>query len=105
MRSFSGCLWFVVGEGGLPALSVSLHSLFIIVSFLLNRVPRVGNCPINPSFQLLGMVVKAKKYGCVRHKVQNAIMAAFPLDISVFFVVFSCFNTFPIPWNGMGCHY
>ena len=61
------------GGGGLrPTLSVSLHSLFIVVSFLLNGVLRVGTCPISPSFQLLGVVVKAEEYGCVRHKARNA---------------------------------
>ena len=60
-------------------LSVSLHSLFIVVSFLLNGVPRVGICPISPPLQLLGVVVKAKKYGYVRHKALNEIMELFPL--------------------------
>ena len=73
------------GGGGLsPTLSVSLHSLFIVVSFLLNWVPRVSTCPINPSLKLLGVVVKAEKHGYVRHKALNAIMSAFPSDISIF---------------------
>ena len=92
--------------GGLrPAPSVSFHSLFIVVSFLLNEVFRVGTCPISHSLQLLEVVVKTEKYGCVRHKALNAIMAAFPLDTSIFSVVLFCFSTFPIPWNDLECHY
>ena len=64
--------------GLLPTLSVSLYSLFIVVSFFLNGVPRVGTCPISPSLQLLGVVVRTEKHGCVKHKALNAIMAAFP---------------------------
>ena len=101
-RSFFWCLWCV--EGVLP-LSVSLYSLFIVVFFLLNGVPRVGTCPISHSLQLLGVVVRTGKYGCVRHKALNAIMAAFPLDASIFSVVFFCFSVFPALWNDMECHY
>ena len=65
--------------GGLcPALSVSLYSLFIVVFFFLNGVSRLGTCPISPFFQLLGVVVRTEKYGRVRHKTLNAIMATFP---------------------------
>ena len=82
--------------GGLrPALSVSLYSLFIVVSFLLNGTPRVGTCPISPSLQLLVVVVRTEKYGRVRRMALNAIMAAFPLNT---FVVLSCFSTLPAPW-------
>ena len=92
--------------GGVSAsLSVSFHSLFIVVSFLLNGVPKIGTCPISPLFQLLGVVVKAEKHGYVRHKTLNAIMTAFPSDISIFSVVLFCFNTFPVPWNDLECHY
>ena len=64
--------------GGLrPASSTSLYFPFIIVSFLLDGVPKVGTCPIRPSLQLLGVVVRTGKYGHVRHKIMNAIMAAF----------------------------
>ena len=71
--------------GGLsPQLSVSFPSLFIIVSFILNGVLWVSTCPISPSLQLLGVVVKAEEHGYVRHKAPNAIMAAFPSDISIF---------------------
>ena len=90
---------------GGPLLSVSLYSLFIVVFFLLNGVPRVGTCPISPSFQLLGVVVRTEKYGCVRHKALNAIMAAFPLNASIFSVVFFCLYVFPALWNDMKCHY
>ena len=84
--------------GGVSApLSVSLHSLFIVVSFLLNRVPRVGTCPINPSLQLLGVVVKAEKHDYVRFKELNAIMAAFFSEISLFSVVLFYFSTFHVP--------
>ena len=46
------------GGGGRIPLSVSLYPLFIVVSFLLNGVPRVGTCPITLSLQLLGVVVR-----------------------------------------------
>ena len=85
-----------------PPPSVSLYSLFIGVSFLLNGAPRVGTCPISPSFQLLGVVVRTEKYGRVRHKALNAIMTAFSLDT---FVVLFCFSTFPAPWGDRECHY
>ena len=89
--------------GGLrPSLSVSLYSLFILVFFLLNGVPRVGTCPISLSFQLLGVVVRTEKYGHVRYKALNAIMIAFSLDT---FVVLFCFSTFPAPWGDRECHY
>ena len=92
--------------GGLyPTPSISLHTLFIVVSFLLNGVPRVGTCPISLSLQLLGVVVRTEKYGSVRHKALNAIVAAFPLDASVFSVVFFCFSAFPALWNDMECRY
>ena len=89
--------------GGLrPASSASLYSPFIVVFFLLNGVPRVGTCPISPSLQLLGVVVRTEKYGRVRHKALNAIMAAFPLNT---LVVLFCFSTFPAPWDDRECHY
>ena len=90
---------------GGPLLSVSLYSLFIVVFFLLNGVPRVGTCPISPSFQLLGVIVRTEKYGCVRHKALNAIMATFPLNASIFSVVFFCPSPFIVPWNDLECHY
>ena len=77
-----------------PTLSVSLYSLFIVVFFLLNGAPRVGTCPISPSLQLLGVVVRTEKYGRVRRMALNAIMTAFPLNT---FVVLSCFSTLPAP--------
>ena len=73
--------------------------------FLLNGVPRVGTCPISPSLQLLGVVVRTEKYGHVRHKALNAIMTVFPLDTSVFSVVLFCFSAFPALWNDMECYY
>ena len=92
--------------GGLrPTLPVSLYSLFIVVSFLLNGALRVGTCPISPSLQLLGVVVRTKKYGHVRRMALNAIMAVFPLDTSIFSVVLFCFSAFPALWNDMECHY
>ena len=92
--------------GGLcPTPSVSLYSIFIVVSFLLNGVPGVGACPINPSLQLLGVVVRTEKYDRIRHRALNAIMTAFPLDTSVFSVVLFCFSAFPTLWNDMECHY
>ena len=102
LRSFFWCLWCV---GGVSSFSVSLYSLFIVVFFLLNGVPRVGTCPISPSLQLLGVVVRTEKYGRVRHKALNVIMAAFPLDTSVFSAVLFCFSVFPALWNDMECHY
>ena len=91
--------------GVFPHPSVSLYSLFIVVSFLLNGVLRVGTCPICHSLQLLGVVVKAEKYGCVRVKALNAIMTVFPLDTFTFSFVLFCFSTFPVPWNNLECHY
>ena len=84
------------------ALLLSLYSPFIAVFFLLNGVPRVGTCPISPSFQLLGVVVRIEKYSRVRHKALNAIMAAFPSNT---FVVLFYFSTFPAPWDDRKCHY
>ena len=85
-----------------PTLLLSLYSPFIAVFFLLNGVPRVDTCPISPSFQLLGVVVRTEKYSCVRHKALIAIMAIFPLNT---FVVIFCFSTFPAPWDNRECHY
>ena len=53
--------------GSQPYLSISFYSIFIVVFFLLNRVPRASTCPISPFFQLLGVVVRTEKYGRVRH--------------------------------------
>ena len=75
---------------------------FIVVFFLLNGVSRVRTCPISPSLQLLGVVVRIEKYGRVRHKTLNAIMAAFPLNT---LVVLFCFSTFSALWNDRECHY
>ena len=86
----------VIRVFGAP-FSVSLHPFFIVVFFLLNGVLRVGTCPISPSLQLLGVVVKAEKYHCVRHKPLNVIMTAFTSDISIFFIVLFCFSTFLAP--------
>ena len=78
------------GVGYSPRPYVSLYTLFIVVSFLLNGVPRAGTCPISHFLQLLGVVVRTEKYGRVRHKALNAIIAAFPLGTFVFFVVLFC---------------
>ena len=91
-----------VSGGFHPALLLFLYSPFIAVFFLLNRVPRVGTCPISPSLQLLGMVVRTEKYGRDKYKALNAIMATFPLNT---FVVLFCFSTFPTPWDDRKCHY
>ena len=103
-RSLFWCLWW---DGGVlaPILSISLYSLFIVVSFLLNGVFGAGTCPISPSLQLLGVVVRIEKYGHIKLMALNAIMAAFPLDTSVFSIVLFCFNAFPALWNDMECHY
>ena len=65
----------------------------------------MGTCPISPPLQLLGVVVEVEKYGYVRHKALNEIMAAFPSDISIFSVVLFGFSTFSVPWNNLECHY
>ena len=91
--SFFWCLWWDGGSQP-PPLHLSLFFLFIVVFFLLNGVPEVGTCPISPSLQLLGVVVRTEKYGRVKHKALNAIMAAFPLGTSVFSVVLFYFSTF-----------
>ena len=101
--SFFWCLWW--DGGSQPRLSVSFPSLFIVIFLLLNGVPWVGTCPISPPLQLLGVVVKAEKHGYVRHKALNAVMAAFPSNISIFSTVPFCFSTFPVPWNDLECHY
>ena len=91
--------------GGEDPLFVSLYPLFIIVSFLLNGVLRVGTWPISLSLQLLGVVVRTEKYDSVRHKALNAIVAVFPLHVPVFSVVFFCFSAFSALWNDMECRY
>ena len=96
---------YVLGGLHPPPLSVSLYSLFIVDFFLLNGVPRVGVCPIRPSLQLLGVIVRTGKYGHVRHKVMNAIMTVFSLDTSLFSAVLSCYSTFPALWYDIVCHY
>ena len=101
--SFFWCLW--CDEGPPPRLFVSLYSLFIVVSFLLNGVPRVGTCPISSSLQLFGVVVRTEKYGRVKHKALNVIMTVYPLDTSFFSVVLFYFSVFPALWNNMKCHY
>ena len=65
--------------------------LFIVVFLLLTGVPRVGTCPISPYLQLLGVVVRTEKYGCVRHKALNTINAAFPCTLSFYLSSFSTF--------------
>ena len=101
--SFFWCLW--CDEGPPPRLFVSLYSLFIVVSFLLNGVPRVGTCPISSSLQLFGVVVRTEKYGRVKHKALNVIMTVYPLDTSVFSVFLFYFSAFPALWNDLECHY
>ena len=77
-----------------PPPLVSLFSLFIVDFFLLNGVPMVGTCPIRPSLQSLGVVVRTGKYGHVRHKAIDAIMTSFSLDTSLFSIVLFYFITF-----------
>ena len=86
-----------------PPLSCFSLLPFIIVSSFLNRIPRVGTCPISFSLQLLGVVVGIEKYGSVRYEALNTIVIAFPLDVFIISVVFSCFVAFPILWNNMEC--
>ena len=100
--AFPGLPSTLGGGGSLFCFSLS-H--FIVISFLLNGVPRVGTCPINLSLQLLGVVVRSEKYGSVRHKALSTIVTAFPLDVFIISVVFSCFVAFPILWNNMECCY
>ena len=100
--AFPGLPSTLGGGGSLFCFSLSP---FIVVSFFLNRVPRVGTCPISLSLQLLGVVIRSEKYGSIRHKALNAIVAAFSLDASLFSVVFFCFCTFPALWNDMECRY
>ena len=103
-RAFSGAS-DVMGGLRPPPLSVSLYSLFTVISFPLKGVPRVGTCPISHSLQLLGVVVKTEKHGYVRHKALNAVMSVFLSDISIFSTVPFCFSTFPVPWNDLECYY
>ena len=74
-----------------PLPFVSLYSPFIVVFLLLIGVLRVGTCPIRPYLQLLGVVVRKEKYGCVRHKALNTIKAAFPCTLSFYLSSFSTF--------------
>ena len=104
LESFFWCLWCDRGFNPPPPFCL-LQPFFIVVSFLLNWIPSADTCLINPSLQLLGVVVKAEKYDYVRYKTLNAIMAAFPSDISIFSVVLFYFSTFPVPWNNLECHY
>ena len=77
--------------GSIPSHLFLFTPLFIIVFFLLNGVLRVGTCPIHPYLQLLGVVVRTEKYGCVRHKALNTIKAAFPYTLSLYVLSFSAF--------------
>ena len=67
-----------------------LQSFFL----LLTGVPRVGTCPIRPYLQLLEVIVRTEKYGCVRHKALNTIKAAFPSTLSFYLSFFSTFVLF-----------
>ena len=101
--AFSGASC-VIGVSAPPLFCLPPTS-FIVFSFLLNLVSSADTCPISPFLQLLRVVVKAEKYGYVRYKALNAIMAAFPSNISIFSIVLFCFSTFPVPWNDLECHY
>ena len=76
---------------GFSPLFVSLYTPFIVVFLFLTRVPKVGTCPIRSYLQLLGVVVRTEKYGCVRHKALNTIKAAFPYTLSFYLLSFSTF--------------
>ena len=76
--------------GSIP-LFVSLYSLFIVVFLLLTGVPRTSTCPIRPYLQLLGVVVRTEKYGCVRHNALNTIKATFPYTLLFYVLSFSAF--------------
>ena len=86
-----------------PLLSCFSLLPFIVVSSFLNRIPRVGTCPISFSLQLLGVFVGTEKYGFVRHEALNTIVTTFPLDVFLLSVVFSYFIAFPILWDNMEC--
>ena len=77
-----------------PPPFVSLYSPFIVVFLLLTGVPRAGTCSIRPYLQLLGVVVRTEKYGCVTHKALNTIKAAFPSTLSFYLLFFSTFVLF-----------
>ena len=87
-EEFSWC-FRCVGGSTLPF--VSLYSPFIVVFLLLTGVPMIGTCPIRPYLQLLGVVVRAEKYGRVRHRALNTIKAAFPYTLSFYLLSFSTF--------------
>ena len=61
---------------GSPPFLFLFTPLFIVIFLLLTGVFKVGTCPISPYLQLLGIVVRTEKYGCVRHRALNAIKAA-----------------------------
>ena len=69
----------------------SLCFPFIVAFLLLIGVPRAGTCPIRPYLQLLGVVVRTGKYGCVKHKALNTIRAVFPCTLSFCLLFFSTF--------------
>ena len=92
------------GVFALP-LAVSFYSLFTTDFFLLNGVPRVDTCPISPSLQLLRVIVRTGKYGRIKHKALNAIMATYPLDTSLFSFVLFYLSIFPALWDDIKCHY
>ena len=72
-RSF---FWGLLSDRGFRPLFCLPSPSFIVVSFFMNLVPSANTCPISPSPKLLGVVVKAEKYGYVMYKTLNAIMAA-----------------------------
>ena len=82
---------FLVSPLCWPPLLVPLYSPFIVVFLFLTGVPRVGTCPIRPYLQLLGMVVRTEKYGCVKHKALSKIEVAFPCTHSFYLSSFSTF--------------
>ena len=90
-RSFFSCFFWCVRD---PPPLFLFTPFLIVVFFLLNEVPRVGICPITPYLQLLGVVVRIGKYGCVRHKALNAIKAAFPQTLPFSPLSFSAFVLF-----------
>ena len=73
-----------------PSFCSSLLPFYSCFS-LLTGVPRVGICPILPYLQLLGMVIRTEKYGCVRHKALSTIEVAFLCTHSFYLSSFSTF--------------
>ena len=68
---------FLVPPPLLASSPVPLSSPFMVVSLPLTGIPRGGTCPIRPYLQLLGIVVRTERYGCVRHKALSTLMVCY----------------------------